>query len=127
MDASANPLPNAKHGPLFVRLTGTLGDVLHGFGQLEAVTQTNREGLLQRIRFWCSSAAFARLMRIKISSEGAQDWYITPMGPDDDQGIVRWVGAGQRLTVGLIRGEDVDPALVPAFVDTETFRLEVYG
>lgn len=122
-----NPLPNVRHGAIFARLTGSLGTVLLTDGEISKVVPVLREGYLQRLRYWCSSAAFARLVRIKVSTEGSQDWYITPGGQDDDLGVVRWVGEGQKCIISLVRGEDVDVSLLPAFLATETVRLEVFG
>jgi hypothetical protein len=124
---TGTPLPIVAHGPLLVRITGTLGEVIHGEGAKVVTAPVNREGYIQRLRYWCSSTAFARLVRIKIQAEGSQPWLITPMGNVDDLGVVLWVGRGQKLVVGLERGEDVDPALVPALADPETWRLEAFG
>lgn len=123
----ADILPTVRHAPLEVRLAGTLGDVLHGAGGVFTEFPANREGYLQRLRYWCSSLAFARLCRIRVEVEGSQPWLLTPLGPIDDIGVLLWVGKGQRVSIGLQRGEDVDPLLVPAFADIETFRLEAFG
>lgn len=120
-------LPIVAHGPLLVRLTGTLGEVLHGNGAKMVEAPVNREGYFQRFRYSCSSAAFGRMVRIKVQVEGSQPWIITPMANVDDLGAVLWVGREQKCVVGLERGEDVDPALVPALADVETWRLEVFG
>lgn len=122
-----SPLPNVRHGAIFARLTGSLGTVLLTDGEISTVIPVLREGYIQRLRYWCSSPAFARLVRIKVSSEGSQDWYITPNGQDDDLGVVRWIGEGQKCALSLVRGEDVDVGILPAFLAAETVRLEAIG
>ena len=113
--------------PLSMTLTGKLGTVLAGAGYLEREADLGAACRIQLIRYFCGSDAYARLVRIRISVPGQQDWLITPRNSEDEIYLERWVPKGKRVKVMLERGSDVSAAVLPnPFPDVDV-RLEVMG
>lgn len=113
--------------PLSMALPGKLGAILTGAGSIQQEADLGAACRIQVIRYFCGSDAFARLVRIRITVPGQQDWIITPRGAEDEIYLERWVPKGKRVTIKLERALDVSAAVLPdPFPDVDV-RLEVLG
>ena len=113
--------------PLFLELTGKMGDLLTGRGYLSATDRTRGWRRHQLLRYFCGDDTWARLVRIRLLVSGELRYSITPKSGADEVYLDGLVPEGAAVEIQLARAPEVELAGLPnPFPDVDV-RLEVFG
>ena len=113
--------------PLYLELTGKVGDVLTDVGYVSTTDRTRGWRRHQLFRYFCGDDTWARLVRIQVLVSGQMRYQITPKSGADEIYLDGLIEEGASLEIRLVRGPQVAIGALPSPFPDVHLRLEVFG
>lgn len=111
--------------PLSLSLTGDLSLVLNQGQTVEMSQPIIGDGLIQVIRFSCSSPDYARMVQVEIEAQGQFRFAFNPFSAMDELRLKRFMPGGVLLFLRVKPG-NVNINALPSLVGND-FRVDLLG